>query len=1355
MKVLTTESQMRYTLESARQVLFEQLPPPYVFVPPADGPYIISITPQISSPNFEDPITIIVTGGRFTGTSDVQFVNEGSVDNFTVDSDTQITVNTYLYGREGDPVDNLFVVAADGVTTSPITPATDFWYAYAWPEDCVFGPLAITGNRIWSAAGSQWFFNDFSSPPSRFLTTSGFGDQWPGDAGWPSGVGDAGQILQDASYVYYLSSSNACLTRFPIGFAPPDGGNWATYDTLIIPQGCPPLGSSGSGSGGLGLVNSCLSGSKLYMVWGAQGKWNNVTTNYPQLVVVDLAAWSPTGFAIYPITTVTSPASLGIGVCVANGLILVGVQEGTPDGYAGKLYYSSVSTPGTFTKINLTYIPAFCVASGNFGYFMQYYFQPSYQYRGPGWQRHMIIADCTTGTPVISYVDMAADDANFKFLSQFNRDPIPWVSSTHLYVDGNTIINDVGSYSVPTPPFYLAKRLLGTGAADGGGSTPPPVADPNFSHVALLCGFNGKDRDQWILDEGPDTKGNAVFSFFAHQAYQFQAKISTAQKKFGASSIYFGGNSGIYWYQFADWDFGTSPFTVECWFYPTSSAGQQFLVGHCVRGAAGGSGVHGQWHFWIDASGHLGFRMYDWSNAVAHDIPSTTTPTLNTWHHGAVDFDGSNYRLYMDGLTIGVLPTSTYSTNLTANYGVYLSIGADTETNASYFSGYIDEVRISTNLARYANSTSYTLPTAAFPRGPTPLPANGIFMNNLSPWNWELWPFGSGAYSGGKLFIVMTSWDYGGGGSDGGLLAIVNEDLTSPALYPVPSASLSANDAFANAQTVTLGTTTTTGNLYYATGEANEQYPPVWDIGSDPNGNPSASLSLQAITGIEHTIWYKFTAPSTGDYTVTYHDRRGGWQFDLAVYSGSGFGSLVNIGQKFAGYESGTLTMPLTAGATYHLSFDRYFYYGLYGGYEPDLYNDGLVTFTVASATTPGTPPSFVNAGAQAVATGGMGAGCTVTPPLPTSRTNGNLLIAIARPFGTYSIPTSGGIGDWNQDTSSSSTGGHNYFAYGAVLFRWVDGTEVAPVFQLPNYSNRLDIVAQVFQYTGAAFFSRFSNPFGWAKVGGWFIPSGTVSSTGTVSAAPVTIPSPTLTYPYSRVLCVSMYDPGAAATPSVPPGFTSRNTTPATAATIFSETLTTDTAFAAGANCRIVIPPTYLSASGSNIRIWVQGPSAVSMGFNPMYVGHADQTVNPWNFDGTQVHAYFSYGNPNLNTVAAGTILKSDIIPYNLDHTKPLVISFYTTSTTIRTGPSPGGTTMTSYSKIALGTVEAANTVVTGYSGTTGVFLLVKIEVMDQHAPCNISDQSFSAMNTAIPATTLPETPDGWANFMLEIRSQ
>jgi hypothetical protein len=1150
-KILTTRSQLRATQESGRRIIFEPAPP--APPPPAAGPYIISISPDISSPNFEDPLTITITGGRFTGVSKVSFVARGPVDSFVVNSDTQITVTTYLYGREGDPVDNMFVTAADGVTTSPITPATDFWYAYAWPEDCAFGPVAVTANRIWTTNGSSWYFNNFTSPPDRFLITAG--QQGVGNANWPrppNQVDNAGLILSDSNYVYYISKTAACLTRIPINFTPPDGGDWATYDTLIIPAGCPPLGKANSYPG----IQGQIYNNKMYLAWsyGTGNVWNGVNDSISRLLVIDLVAWSPAAFNIYPIPTAV-PSTYGYGyafsVCVANNVIVVSMFTPSSwsgsvwNSYSGQLYYAPVSNPATWTTINLTYRVGNGVAVGNYCYFLENSWQgtssfgsfPAYN-TGLGHQRHLIVADCTSGTPIVSYVDMSADDANFKFIAQTSlqsRDPTPWASSTRLYVPSNVVTNSQDTYTVPYPPFYIAKRLLVTGAADGGGSTPPSVVDPYFSNVVFLDGFEAQDGAQWTLDESSFKSGGAYFSYYNSG---ISAQISAAQKKFGATSLRLKGSAAIGWVGGnPNWDFGTGLFTVECWFFATASSWPMYLVSRYDTGSYA-SGFAGYWGLWIDAAGHIGWRMNN--GGADANIPSSTTPSLNVWHHAAVDFDGTTYRCYMDGLTIGTLAITPF--NLTNSFP-RLSIGGDTDSAVNYFVGYIDETRITKGTARYASSSGYTVPIAAFPRGPTPQPANGFFMKDLTPWSWELWP-NTGACYGGKLYVEFAGWDYSG------FFAIANEDKTSPTMYPVPTIPAPSNDLFANASTVTLGALTT-GNVYLATGEANEQWPASWDyyVGTNPPlaGVIGPQYSSQALWGVEHTIWYKFIPASTGDYTVIYHDRQSSFQFDLTIWSGSAPGSLTNLYQNIA---TNLPTVPLihmTAGTTYHLAFDRYFYYGLNGSYLPDLENDGIVKFTIANASTPGTCPSFVNAGSQVTASGTTAQ--VVTPPLPSGRANGSLLLAICRIDIDLAVTSLPGLPSFSGGTWQD-IGSNIAHAMGStqvkLLACYVNGSEAAPTFTGSTWPYVYSLTAQVFQYTGVEQFYIY-DVFGRLYSGAWSFKWNGGSSWGTSDGTQnptVRSPAPVITYPYSTLINLTMYRPTEAFQPSLPAGFTSRSLT-------------------------------------------------------------------------------------------------------------------------------------------------------------------------------------------------------------------
>lgn len=102
--------------------------------------------------------------------------------------------------------------------------------------------------------------------------------------------------------------------------------------------------------------------------------------------------------------------------------------------------------------------------------------------------------------------------------------------------------------------------------------------------------------------------------------------------------------------------------------------------------------------------------------------------------------------------------------------------------------------------------------------------------------------------------------------------------------------------------------------------------------------------------------------------------------------------------------------------------------------------------------------PSFVNTGARATNTG-----TSITPALPGSRVNNNILIAWADTTGTQ-------VGTWSLAAGSASwtifaTTNQGGPGRAMVLaYRIVDGTEAAPQF---NFTTTAVVEAQVRQYTG------------------------------------------------------------------------------------------------------------------------------------------------------------------------------------------------------------------------------------------------------------------------------------------------
>jgi hypothetical protein len=217
--------------------------------------------------------------------------------------------------------------------------------------------------------------------------------------------------------------------------------------------------------------------------------------------------------------------------------------------------------------------------------------------------------------------------------------------------------------------------------------------------VKLLMGFegvNGSTGAPGWTDESPAAHGTATITG--------STTISTAQEKFGSSSGAFNVTGGATFPNSADWQFGSSPFTVEGWAY-IGSGNPGTLIG------LWGTGNQLSWVvLYNNATGKLNWDTSTNGSATNVDIAGATTITLNTWIAWAVDFDGTKYRLYLNGVMDGSFTTVR---SLFASTAV-LSLG--TSFGANRLGGNLDEVRITKGFARYANDSGYTIPAAAFPR---------------------------------------------------------------------------------------------------------------------------------------------------------------------------------------------------------------------------------------------------------------------------------------------------------------------------------------------------------------------------------------------------------------------------------------------------------------------------------------------------------------------------------------------------------------------------------------------------------------------------------------------------------------
>jgi hypothetical protein len=221
------------------------------------------------------------------------------------------------------------------------------------------------------------------------------------------------------------------------------------------------------------------------------------------------------------------------------------------------------------------------------------------------------------------------------------------------------------------------------------GSEKNPV-DLFRSNVSLLLHGDGTNGSTTIVDSSPTPKTVTAVG---------DAKISTAQSKFGGASIAFDGiDSYLSVPSVSSTTLGASDFTVELWVYPTTNTGE-FLFWNANAGAYG---LRLNWN-----NGTLFFLAS--LNGTSHFVNSgVTTLTINTWTHLAISRYGSVLDVYKNGTRVYQATTFT-GTMVEGSQNI---IGART-VSPIFFTGYIDDLRITKGVARY--TANFTPPTAPFP----------------------------------------------------------------------------------------------------------------------------------------------------------------------------------------------------------------------------------------------------------------------------------------------------------------------------------------------------------------------------------------------------------------------------------------------------------------------------------------------------------------------------------------------------------------------------------------------------------------------------------------------------------------
>lgn len=182
---------------------------------------------------------------------------------------------------------------------------------------------------------------------------------------------------------------------------------------------------------------------------------------------------------------------------------------------------------------------------------------------------------------------------------------------------------------------------------------------------------------------------------------------NTTYRQFTSSpSIKFNGSSDHYIVPKSRlFDFNTGDFTVEAWLYTSSATTTQSWCGTYYGNGTGG------WNCQLRYDGGVWSSVFGTNGDGGPIIIKTLGSAMpaNTWVHIAITRDSTGIRMWADGTELG-----TATANSTAlSYYSDLYIGKLNHSTAhQYFSGYIQDLRISKGLARY--TSNFTPPTAEF-----------------------------------------------------------------------------------------------------------------------------------------------------------------------------------------------------------------------------------------------------------------------------------------------------------------------------------------------------------------------------------------------------------------------------------------------------------------------------------------------------------------------------------------------------------------------------------------------------------------------------------------------------------------
>jgi len=252
------------------------------------------------------------------------------------------------------------------------------------------------------------------------------------------------------------------------------------------------------------------------------------------------------------------------------------------------------------------------------------------------------------------------------------------------------VIGDSVTTAFPFVGYVSSLREV-TSAVYTANFTPPTSPLTAITNTQLLLNFTNAGIFDQTAKNVLETVGDA--------------KVSTAQYKYGNGSMYFDGTGDYITIPDSQlFNFGSGNFTIEMWIYLNT-----FVDGKAIL-TKGWNAINAPFLIYTDAVQNK-VKFYSSSNGSTWDIANglaiVNSPSTGQWYHIAVTRSGNTIRTFANG---------TETANVSSSAALYsttqpITIGGSSG-GANYINGYIDDLRITRGYARY--TSNFTAPTSAF-----------------------------------------------------------------------------------------------------------------------------------------------------------------------------------------------------------------------------------------------------------------------------------------------------------------------------------------------------------------------------------------------------------------------------------------------------------------------------------------------------------------------------------------------------------------------------------------------------------------------------------------------------------------